>query len=171
MANNFQRGDFLPVVWTPVLPVGAGTASTLSITGYDWEDMATVIDVTGTIHQGRRARIAGLADAQGNITLWFDLDSAPYNSPPVLRSGCLGLLQIQVSTLGTNPFQLGIIVEKMKWTSKIDSALAWNFDWKESVLAGAFAYPSGAFSTPGGPPGVNPQGSGTIPGTTTVPAG
>jgi hypothetical protein len=166
VSDNYQRGDLLPCLWTPKLPAGAGQQSLLNITGENFDDMVLALDVTGTIHNGRRARIAGLGDAQGNVTLWFDLDNPPYASPPLIRSGCLGLLQINVSTSTVAPvfYTIGIIIEKVHWSSTIETALGWNFDWKESVLAGPFTYPVPAFNAPGGPPGNNPQGTGSIPG-------
>lgn len=138
MANAYQRGDKLPVRWTPT----GGTAVVMSITGWGGSILESLtLDVTSTSHGGGRARIGGVEDSKGNITAFVDLDVNPWSNYGI-RNGFLGVLQPYVITTQAAAFTIPIIIAKVNYKSAIQEALSFNFDWELSVIAGNFQYPS-----------------------------
>ncbi len=139
MADNYQRGDLLPVIWQAT----GGTGGVLNIVGYDVSLENMLHDVTGTRHGGYRARIAGLADVTGNVKAHFDLDVMPWVDPPTIRPGVSGVIGFYVSIQATGKYvQVPCIIEKLHLVSGVENALAYDFDVKLNILAGTFLLPS-----------------------------
>lgn len=139
MADNFQRGDLLPIYYQPL----NGGNSRLNITGYSFDEECLRHDVTHTGHNGRTARLRGKGDHKGTITVNFDLDAPPYDNPPNIRAGESGRIgfAVDASNPSTNPVYVPVIIAKVHYETAVEGYLKYSFDVEENVLAGNLNYP------------------------------
>ena len=138
--DNYQRGDLLPALWTPL---GSSTPVNVNVKGWSFDDSLQLHDVTGTRHNGRgTARIAGKGDAGGNFTLHVDADQAPHGATLNLHKGSSGILAMCVNAAKQEFIQQPMIVEKVHYESSVESDEVFNLDWKENILAGVKVYPT-----------------------------
>lgn len=134
MANNYQRGDLIDLVFQ----AANGVATELSIKSHNFDLEAMAHDVSGTAHGGRSARIAGKGDFRATVLAAYDLDVPPYLDPPSVRPGVSGVIYLGLSQ--THGISIGVIITKLHGESAVDSAVMYSFDVLENVLAGPLIY-------------------------------
>lgn len=133
MANNFQRGDLIPVTFQPV----SGAAVTLNITGHNLDISSLLHEVTHTGHNGAgTARIAGKQDVSGTVTMDYDADRSPYSLN--LTNGTSGFMLFYVTP--TRPIQVPIIIEKVNYKSAVAGKVEFGCDVKMNVNVGTLVY-------------------------------
>jgi hypothetical protein len=133
---NFQRGDLVPAIWTPI----GGQSTVLNIQGHNLDLSTLLIDVTNSGSGGNRDRIPGVRDAAGSLKLSFDLD-LPFYGPLNLLNGVLGLASFGVNAAQTRFIQVPVAVEKVGVASAREQDIQLSVDVKMSNRAGFFVFP------------------------------
>lgn len=139
MANNWQRGDLVPII---VQPLG-GAVTRLNIKKHSLNLSILLVDTTHTGTGGYTGRLGQKADAKGSITAGFDLDAPPYAAAPSMIPGTSGIALFYVSVAALNKYiQVPIIVGELRFETGVEQEVVYGLDVAMNIHAGTFAFPA-----------------------------
>jgi hypothetical protein len=119
---------------------GAGSPTTLKVTGWNLNDTVDVLDVTHSESSGQQALLAGILRGEGNVTANVDAAALPNATAPGLVAGAKGTLTANVG--GSTPWSIHCMVTAVHWASVVNGLVTYNFDWKSDSLSGSYTRPT-----------------------------
>lgn len=108
--------------------VGAGSATTLAITGWTGSEEVQRLITTHSGTGGLQACLAGIYDFTANVTANYDLAAFPHATPPTIKAGAKGTVTLSTGTGANNKFTLGVLITKVNYASPVNGLVNYNFD-------------------------------------------
>jgi hypothetical protein len=101
-----------------IQPAGAGSATDINITGWDWEPKINAMLTTHSGSEGIAQRLAGVLDGAGQIMFNYDLANPQNLTPYAIVAGGIGVIALHVS--GDSFFQVPYMIESTPYKVVVD---------------------------------------------------
>lgn len=105
---------------------GAGSATTLKVTDWSWEEQVNALVTTHTGSGGKATRIAGVLDGDGTVTANVDIDALPNATAPGIVAGAKATITYSFGT--ATPWSAHVLVTKVNYRSQVGGLLTYNFN-------------------------------------------